>query len=154
MQVVSVCVRVCVCVCVCVCARVCACVWVCACVSVCVCACACACVQTQAFGCDAAGVVRIHSPVIILQYVHDLQHSPHATDGVIDGCRANKLCWKVRVQRELNLNNRNTHTHTHTRRYTCTVTKGYSYLRWEYKTLMITLHCLSVVSKLHPKIPH
>ncbi len=80
--------------------------------------CVCVCVQTQAFGCDAAGVVRIHSPVIILQYVHDLQHSPHSTDGVVDGCRANKLCWKVCVQRELHLNNRNTHIHTRLQKVT------------------------------------
>lgn len=68
------------------------------------------CVQTQAFGCDAAGVRRVHSPVIVLQYVHNLQHGPHSTDGVVDGCRANELRRKVCVQRELHLNNTNTDT--------------------------------------------
>lgn len=69
-------------------------------------------VLTETLWHDSTAVCRVDGPVVVLQCMHELKHSAHSTNCVIDGCRANELSRKVCVQRELYLEREHTHTHS------------------------------------------
>lgn len=65
---------------------------------------------TKTLWCDAAAFWRVDSPVVVLQRMHELKHSPHPTNSVVDGRCANKLSRKVGTQRELYLEHKHRHS--------------------------------------------
>lgn len=67
---------------------------------------------TKALWYDAAAVCWVDSPVVVLQRVHELKNCAHAPDRVVDGCCANELGRKVRVERQLYLGRDHMHTRT------------------------------------------
>lgn len=58
---------------------------------------------TEAFGDDPAAVLWVDDPVVVFQCVHDLEHSAHPANGIVDGHRADELCRQVSVERQLHL---------------------------------------------------
>lgn len=61
------------------------------------------CTLTEAFGHDSTAVLWVHNPVVVFQRVHDLKHSAHPADGVVDGHSADELCSQVSVECQLHL---------------------------------------------------
>lgn len=66
---------------------------------------------TETLCCDATAVCRVYGPVVVFQHMHELKHSAHSTNCVVDGCCANELSRQVCIQRELHLEWDYTHIH-------------------------------------------